>query len=350
MITKNYNPTNQPSVFAPKAIWKNKKYKDLDPMSKLVYIALLDRISLSLKNGWWNKEGNVYCRATVRNLAEEFSQTPGNMSKKLKTLEEWGLIVRKTTGMGHADIIFVNEVEPDDHEKNSDDEDFFLYKGVAVEKKKISKKTASVAEMQPNNNNITILENINVKQQHNIESNNSMYTQEQQEESSDVDVVMSTLNSFGFVKSLAVRAIKQYGVRRVREAIEIMRSQMDNVRNKAAFIYAALKNNYQLTKKQENTTPIIQIVTESDSKVALEEDRSNHTNESTNTPCEPPTEKYVVQERPKVDTESEEKIQSMKEWIGRIYKERGEIVRPLHKWMENHGLKLNDDGDVVPAV
>lgn len=346
MISKDYNFNNQPYVCAPKAIWKNKKYKDLDPMSKLVYISLLDKLSLSKKNGWCDEDGKLYCKATVRTLGEEFCQTPGNMSKKLKALEEWGLIVRKSTGWCHADIIFVNEVEPEEKNNNSDS---FWHNGVADKTKNVSSKKVDVAEMQPNNNNIIIQENNNVKQQH-TDSTTLSNIECAADDTGDVNVVVKLLENFGVTAGAVRKLIHQYPVARIKEVVQVVRERVSAIHNVAGYIYSALKNNYQFTKKQENTTPIVQIVTESDSKGALEEDRSNHTNEPISAPCEPPTEKYIVQERPKVDTESEEKIQSMKDWISRIYKQRGEVVRPLHKWMENHGLRLDENGDVVPAI
>ena len=349
MFNINDKIMNERYVATPYALFTNPKYEEVDHMAKYVYSFLLSKLALSQKNHWCDKDGNLYCKASVRSLALLLGTSKSSISRKLSTLENVGLILRKHVAWCHADLIFLNKVEECEMSQNDNEGDSCPFSYPSNVPRPNHVENDNVPPVRPDYKNNITKEIHNVKQQHNIESTNSMYTQAQ-EDSSDVDVVMSTLNSFGFVKSLAVRAIKQYGVRRVREAIEIMRSQIDNVRNKAAFIYSALKNNYQLTKKQENTTPIVQIATESDSKGVVEEDRSNHTNEPANTPCEPSTEKYVVQERPKVDTESEEKVQAMKDWIGRIYKQRGEVVGALHRWMENHGLKLNENGDVVPAV
>ena len=49
----------------PKLLFKDKRFKGLSSDSKLLYALLLDRMSLSSKNGWFDNENRVYIYFTV---------------------------------------------------------------------------------------------------------------------------------------------------------------------------------------------------------------------------------------------------------------------------------------------
>lgn len=341
MFNINENITTGKYIAVPCALYTNPKYAEVDDTAKIVYSFLISRLKLSQQNSWHDEDGNLYCKASVRELAKHFDTSKSCISRKLIMLEKVGLIFRKQIGWCNADLIFPNKVEDNEDSQN----DFSCRPTVPPSDPNLGH---AVPQMRPNNNN-NITREINVKQQH-TDSTTLSNIECAADDTGDVNVVVKLLENFGVTAGAVRKLIHQYPVARIKEVVQVVRERVSAIHNVAGYIYSALKNNYQFTKKQENTTPIVQIVTESDSKGALEEDRSNHTNEPISAPCEPPTEKYVVQERPKVDTESEEKVQSMKDWISRIYKQRGEVVRPLHKWMENHGLRLDENGDVVPAI
>ena len=44
----------------PKELFINPYYKDLSSDSKLLYDLLLDRLSISMKNGWIDENGNIF--------------------------------------------------------------------------------------------------------------------------------------------------------------------------------------------------------------------------------------------------------------------------------------------------
>ena len=54
----------------PKALFTEKEFASLSTDAKLLYGILLDRISLSKKNGWIDSEGYVYIIYTIAELQE----------------------------------------------------------------------------------------------------------------------------------------------------------------------------------------------------------------------------------------------------------------------------------------
>ena len=59
-----YAPKNTHMNFAfikaPKEILLGKAAKNLSPSAKLLYIALIDRLSISIQNGWRDENGEPY--------------------------------------------------------------------------------------------------------------------------------------------------------------------------------------------------------------------------------------------------------------------------------------------------
>lgn len=95
---------------APKQIFKSEKLKKLSPHAKLLYIALMDRLSLSIKNGWVDKTNRYYVNYTVRDAMNELDCC---VEKAIKTFAELdvksgiGLIERKRVGFGKPAIIYI---------------------------------------------------------------------------------------------------------------------------------------------------------------------------------------------------------------------------------------------------
>ena len=76
--------------------------------ARTVYITLLDRARLSLRNGGWtDKAGHVYLVYPVETLAGDLHRGVSSVKDALTTLEHEGLIVRKRQGVGRACHIYV---------------------------------------------------------------------------------------------------------------------------------------------------------------------------------------------------------------------------------------------------
>lgn len=80
---------------------------DLSGTALLLYALLLDRATLSQKNGWWDREGWVYVRFPIPKLAAALGKGTAVIKVRLRELEEAGLIRRITPRRGEASQIFL---------------------------------------------------------------------------------------------------------------------------------------------------------------------------------------------------------------------------------------------------
>ena len=81
---------------------------DLSDTAKLVYILLLNRAKVSMKNGsWTNSEGYVYVHYTIRTMAEDIRRSETTVKNAYGDLEKAGLIRRERQGKNHPNRIYV---------------------------------------------------------------------------------------------------------------------------------------------------------------------------------------------------------------------------------------------------
>ena len=55
----------------PRLLIKDKRFKGLSSDAKLLYGLMLDRMSLSLKNGWYDEQGRAYIYYTIDDGMED---------------------------------------------------------------------------------------------------------------------------------------------------------------------------------------------------------------------------------------------------------------------------------------
>ena len=91
----------------PKVFYTDEKFRGLSSDAKTVYGILLDRVSLSAKNGWSDEEGRVFVYMTVSSIEEAMGCAHQKACGLLSELEEFGLIERKRQGLGKPDRIYV---------------------------------------------------------------------------------------------------------------------------------------------------------------------------------------------------------------------------------------------------
>ena len=92
----------------PKALFTDEAFGSISTDAKLLYGILLDRMNLSAKNGWLDKEGRVYIIFTVDEVEESLGCGHGKAMKLLAELDgNTGLIERKRQGLGKPNLIFV---------------------------------------------------------------------------------------------------------------------------------------------------------------------------------------------------------------------------------------------------
>ena len=104
----------------PQELFTNNFYKDkLNSDSKLLYAFLLDRLTLSSKNEWYDENGNVYLIFTRKEVEEKLNLSDKTVTKAFKQLEDVKLIYEKRQGMGKSNLIYVGKIN---HEENYEKE------------------------------------------------------------------------------------------------------------------------------------------------------------------------------------------------------------------------------------
>lgn len=99
----------------PKVLFTEERFRSVSAEAKVLYGLLLDRMSLSCKNGWLDKEGRVYIIFTIEEVMTALGCADQKAGKLLHELEsKCRLIERKRQGLGKPNLIYVkNFVEKD---------------------------------------------------------------------------------------------------------------------------------------------------------------------------------------------------------------------------------------------
>ena len=93
----------------PKALFQEQRFQNLSTDAKILYGILLDRMSLSAKNGWRDEQGRVYIIYTVREVQKSLCCAEHKAVKLLRELEDIDLVERKRRGLGRPSLIYVKD-------------------------------------------------------------------------------------------------------------------------------------------------------------------------------------------------------------------------------------------------
>ncbi len=94
----------------PRLLIKDRRFSGLSSDAKLLYGLMLDRMSLSMKNGWFDGENRAYIHYSVENIMEDLGCAKATCVKIMAELDSKkgiGLIEKKRQGLGRPDIIYV---------------------------------------------------------------------------------------------------------------------------------------------------------------------------------------------------------------------------------------------------
>jgi len=91
----------------PKLLFTNDYFRELSTDAKVLYGLMLDRMSLSIKNKWFDTEKRAYIYFSVEDTMEMLNCKKNKAIDTIRALEEYLLIERKRQGQGKPAIIYV---------------------------------------------------------------------------------------------------------------------------------------------------------------------------------------------------------------------------------------------------
>ena len=97
----------------PKALFQEQRFQSLSTDAKTLYGILLDRMSLSVKNGWLDEQNRVFIIFTIEDVKRSLCCADNKATKLLRELEEFGLIERKRRGLGRPSLVYVKNFSAD---------------------------------------------------------------------------------------------------------------------------------------------------------------------------------------------------------------------------------------------
>ena len=109
---KNYEADSYAFYRIPKLLFTNEHFKKISIEAKLLYSMMLNRMELSIKNNWLDKDGNVFIYYTLEEAMENLGYAHTKIIRIMNELDHKkgvGLIVRKKQGQGKPTKIYVKK-------------------------------------------------------------------------------------------------------------------------------------------------------------------------------------------------------------------------------------------------
>lgn len=158
----------------PQELFVNSLYKEkLNSDSKILYAFLLDRLSLSQRNHWFDEYGRVYLIFTREEVQNKLCLSEKTVTKAFKQLLEVNLIAEKRQGLGKPNLIYVGKIQHEEIIANTEQENLQVLNSKNYGSGKV-KNTTLDTEILPtiNTNNIktNIINTESINPQSNEES------------------------------------------------------------------------------------------------------------------------------------------------------------------------------------
>ena len=110
----------------PRLLIKDERFKGLSSDAKLLYGLMLDRMALSMKNGWIDEENRAYIIYSVDNVMEDLGCSKPTCIKIMRELDSEngiGLMEKKRRGLGKPDIIYVKNFASAEEKESGNTDD-----------------------------------------------------------------------------------------------------------------------------------------------------------------------------------------------------------------------------------
>lgn len=107
----NYYYGNQADQFSfiriPRVLLVDSLFEPLTIQAKLLYGVLLDRMGVSMRNGWFDEKNRVYIIYQISEIQTDLGFSKKKSIDYLTELEQFGLVEKKRRGRGLPSILYV---------------------------------------------------------------------------------------------------------------------------------------------------------------------------------------------------------------------------------------------------
>ena len=100
----------------PKALFTDSYFKDLSSNAKILYGLMLNRMSLSIKNQWFDDKNRAYIYFSIEDIMELLNCGRNKAIKSMRELDDEtgiGLIEKRRQGFGKVNVIYVKTFMPE---------------------------------------------------------------------------------------------------------------------------------------------------------------------------------------------------------------------------------------------
>lgn len=150
----------------PKALFTDSYFKDLSSDAKILYGLMLDRMSLSIKNQWFDDKNRAYIYFSIEDIMELLNCGRNKAIKSMRELDDEtgiGLIEKRRQGFGKVNVIYVKTFMPEKTDEKKFGEELKKFKKqTSVE----NEESTEVYISNPNNTNLSDTEMNDNKSNH----------------------------------------------------------------------------------------------------------------------------------------------------------------------------------------
>ena len=107
----------------PRALVKDERFRGLSVNAKLLYGLMLDRMGLSLQNGWRDTKGRTFIYFTLEEIQTTLSCGHNKAVHVMAELEQYDLIERVKQGQGKPAKIYVKKISTSDTDEQTSDQE-----------------------------------------------------------------------------------------------------------------------------------------------------------------------------------------------------------------------------------
>lgn len=259
----------------PKSLFTQKNYKGLSSDAKIIYAMLKDRMKLSRKNKWQDRNGDIFLLFTQPEIGALLDLSASSVSRAMKKLQEYNLIDFIRQGLNRPNKIYINKVEvpPMDSEYSpssiEDEEDAdaayrnnegspvfadlhicntglapLQVKSCTTASQDLHVRDSRLAPVQSNKTDINKTDRNNTKKSNTNNNNNGEEMCNKNEQQQKFVVVVELLKKYGATENKAMELVHTYGVDSVQQKLYLL-SQQNNISNAVGFVIQALREDYQ---------------------------------------------------------------------------------------------------------